>query len=100
MTTPPKRERRRVITLRVEPALKHRIHTTARQQGLSEAAAVLRAVRSVFRDDMLPPFRSPEVARDPATDRLTVRLRPRATVSRCVPVRGHDGINRRVLFDT
>jgi predicted HicB family RNase H-like nuclease len=76
MTTPPLRERRRVITLRVEPALKHRIHTTARQQGLSEAAAVLRAVRRVFGDDMLPPFRSPSTARDPASDRLTLRLRP------------------------
>lgn len=75
MTTDPDKARRCVITLRVEAALKHRIHTRARQQGLSEAAAVLRAVRHAFESSSLPPYEPSTVARDPSVDRLTVRLR-------------------------
>lgn len=76
MTTTQVRPRRRAITLRVDAALKHRIHTRSRQQGLSEAALVLGAVRTVLRDDSLPPYDGSDAARNPSVDRITVRLRP------------------------
>ena len=67
---------RRVITLRVDAALKQRIHAVARQHGQSEAATVLRAVRTLFGigATMADPTFVP--VRQASSERVTVRLRP------------------------
>ena len=76
MTERAPRPVRRIITLRVDATLKQRIHAVARQHGQSEAATVLRAVRTLFgsASASLDPTFVP--VRRASSERVTVRLRP------------------------
>jgi len=64
------------ITARPSPDEKERFSTLARARGLSEAALALSAIRQVIATDSgsLDPYATGE--RTPATDRITIRLRP------------------------
>jgi hypothetical protein len=64
------------ITARPSPDEKERFSTLARARGLSEAALALSAIRAVIATDSgsLDPYATSE--RTPATDRITIRLRP------------------------
>jgi hypothetical protein len=64
------------ITARPSPDEKERFATLARARGLSEAALALSAIRAVIATDSgsLDPYARSE--KTPATDRITVRLRP------------------------
>jgi hypothetical protein len=64
------------ITARPSPDEKDRFATLARARGLSESALALSAIRAVIATDSgsLDPYAT--AARTPATDRITIRLRP------------------------
>jgi hypothetical protein len=64
------------ITVRPSPDEKDRFATLARTRGLSESALALTAIRAVIATDSgsLDPFATGK--RTPATDRITIRLRP------------------------
>jgi hypothetical protein len=62
------------ITVRVSADEKNRFATLARSRGLSESALALSAIRSVKDSGSLDPYATGP--RTPATDRITIRLRP------------------------
>jgi hypothetical protein len=62
------------ITVRVSADEKEWFATLARSRGLSESALALSAIRSVKDSGSLDPYAMGP--RSPATDRITVRLRP------------------------
>jgi len=65
------------ITARPSPAEKARFATLATASGLSESELAMIAIRKVLDPDDAPPRESvPAPARGPATDRITIRLRP------------------------
>lgn len=65
------------ITVRPSPEEKARFATLAAISGLSESALALKAIRTVLKlDAVLAGTAAAATARDPATDRITIRLRP------------------------
>ena len=65
------------ITARPSAAEKARFATLATASGLSESALAMIAIRKVLDPDAAPLRESaPAPARGPATDRITIRLRP------------------------
>ena len=62
------------ITVRVSADEKNWFATLARSRGLSESALALSAIRSVEDSGSLDPYATGP--RTPATDRITIRLRP------------------------
>ena len=62
------------ITVRVSADEKNWFATLARSRGLSESALALSAIRSVKDSGSLDPYATGP--RTPATDRVTIRLRP------------------------
>ncbi len=62
------------ITVRVSADEKNWFATLARSRGLSESALALSAIRSVEDSGSLDPYATGQ--RTPATDRITIRLRP------------------------
>lgn len=65
------------ITARPSAAEKARFATLAATSGLSESALAMIAIRTVLDPDAAPVRESvPPPARGPATDRITIRLRP------------------------
>jgi hypothetical protein len=62
------------ITVRVSADEKSWFATLARSRGLSESALALSAIRSVKDSGSLDPYAT--APRTPATDRITIRLRP------------------------
>ena len=65
------------ITVRLSPEEKTRFATLATVSGLSESALALKAIRMVITPDAVPAGTSAVApARQPATDRITIRLRP------------------------
>ncbi len=62
------------ITVRVSVDEKNWFGTLARSRGLSESALALSAIRSVKDSGSLDPYATGP--RTPATDRITIRLRP------------------------
>ena len=76
MSNHPTRSTAASITARPSPDEKERFATLARARGLSEAALALSAIRAVIATDSgsLDPYATGE--RTPATDRITIRLRP------------------------
>jgi len=65
------------ITARPSAAEKARFATLATASGLSESALAMIAIRQVLDPDAAPLRESiPAPARGPATDRITIRLRP------------------------
>jgi hypothetical protein len=62
------------ITVRVSTDEKNWFATLARSRGLSESALALTAIRSVKDSGSLDPYATGP--RSPATDRITIRLRP------------------------
>ena len=65
------------ITARPSPTEKARFATLATASGLSESALALIAIRKVLDPDTAQSRESvPAPARGPATDRITIRLRP------------------------
>jgi hypothetical protein len=62
------------ITVRVSANEKNWFATLARSRGLSESALALSAIRSVKDLGSLDPYAAGP--RSPATDRITIRLRP------------------------
>jgi hypothetical protein len=62
------------ITVRVSADEKNWFATLARSRGLSESALALSAIRSVQDSGSLDPYATGP--RTPATDRITIRLRP------------------------
>jgi hypothetical protein len=65
------------ITARPSAAEKARFATLATASGLSESALAMIAIRKVLDTDAAPLRESvPAPARGPATDRITIRLRP------------------------
>ena len=65
------------ITVRPSPEEKARFATLAAVSGLSESALALKAIRMVLIPDSVPADAAAAVrAREPATDRITIRLRP------------------------
>ena len=89
----------RSITARPSPDEKERFATLARARGLSESALALAAIRAVIATDSgsLDPYATS--ARRPATDRITIRLRPgdgEAIARRAVAARDEAvGLSRR-----
>ena len=76
MSYHPTRSTAASITARPSADEKERFSTLARARGLSEAALALSAIRQVIATDSgsLDPYATGE--RTPATDRVTIRLRP------------------------
>jgi hypothetical protein len=65
------------ITARPSPHEKERFATLAARAGISESALALIAIRDVLNPDTKPIAESePPPALGPATDRITIRLRP------------------------
>jgi hypothetical protein len=65
------------ITVRLSPEEKVRFVTLAALSGLSESALALKAIRMVLKLDAVPANMAPAASvRDPAVDRITIRLRP------------------------
>ena len=65
------------ITARPSAAEKARFATLAAASGLSESALAMIAIRTVLDPNAAPLRESvPAPARGPATDRITIRLRP------------------------
>jgi hypothetical protein len=64
------------ITARPSAAEKARFATLATASGLSESALAMIAIRKVLDPDAAPLRESVPPARGPATDRITIRLRP------------------------
>src|ERR1700733_10221675 len=65
------------ITARLSAAEKVRFATLAAASGVSESALALIAIRKVLDPEAAPlPESVPAPARGPATDRITIRLRP------------------------
>ena len=65
------------ITVRPSPEEKARFATLAEVSGLSESALALKAIRTVIQlDAVRVGTAAAATARDPATDRITIRLRP------------------------
>ena len=65
------------ITVRLSPEEKTRFATLATVSGLSESALALKAIRMVITPDAVPAGTSAVApTRQPATDRITIRLRP------------------------
>ncbi len=65
------------ITARPSAAEKARFATLATASGVSESALAMIAIRKVLDPDAaLPRASVPAPAREPATDRITIRLRP------------------------
>lgn len=66
------------ITMRPSPEEKRLFAALAGKRGTSESRLALIAVRSLLRDNCPDglPFDIPAPARDPGTDRITIRLRP------------------------
>ena len=65
------------ITVRPSPEEKARFANLAAVSGLSESALALKAIRMVLSPDaVLADRAAAATAREPATDRITIRLRP------------------------
>lgn len=65
------------ITARASREEKARFATLAARAGISESALAMVAIRSVLNPDAKPLWETePEPALGPATDRITIRLRP------------------------
>lgn len=62
------------ITIRLPPHEKEWFATLARSRGVSEAALALSTIRSIADSGSLDPYATGP--RTPATDRITIRLRP------------------------
>jgi hypothetical protein len=62
------------ITVRLSPHEKKWFATLARSRGVSESALALSTIRSIGDSGSLDPYATSQ--RTPATDRITIRLRP------------------------
>jgi hypothetical protein len=73
------------ITARPTPAEKQRFSELAEARGLSESALALIAIRALLESNTMVSVRAtqPATTREPAADRITIRLRPgdRHTIS-------------------
>jgi hypothetical protein len=96
------------ITVRLSPREKEWFTTLARSRGVSESALALSAIRSIGDSGCLDPYATGP--RTPATDRITIRLRPgdarRASERGMKPsaylaalVRAHVGVNPPLTAD-
>lgn len=65
------------ITARPTPAEKQRFAALAAARGLSESELALVAIRAILDSNTMPTIgTAPSSTREPATDRVTIRLRP------------------------
>ncbi len=65
------------ITTRPTPAEKQRFTELAAARGLSESELALVAIRALLESNTMPTIRAAQSStREPATDRITIRLRP------------------------
>ncbi len=65
------------ITARPTPAEKQRFTALAAARGLSESELALVAIRALLESNTVPTTGAvPSLTREPATDRVTIRLRP------------------------
>lgn len=74
MSSDPSRQSLPSITIRLSPREKEWFATLARSRGVSESALGLSTIRSIADSGSLDPYATGP--RTPATDRITIRLRP------------------------